>query len=798
MINFYKMQKVKKMRYLTKLIISLITLAILPTIVISLVNYSISKQNLQKEVSESNLDILRQTKVSVDNILQLTERVALQLTTNQKVHEFWYEELSIHKTEDIEIIKETINVTDSIIAGAQYIENISIYSYKNNMLVSCNGENHQIIDSQYMQTIKQLVPKADDIVWVDSGYEMPAELNSDSIQLLKFIYDGFNNGDTENISGFVLIELRNDEFVKLINEIYIRQSGYIFIIDDDSRIIMGENKSLIDEKSLQSSLNLLEAYEGYNKIEVNDKELLVSYTTSTFNKWRYLAVLPADEIDNPVYVIQNMILIVCGIFVILSVVLAFITARGLYNPILAIYNLLEGKNPEQCQLEKMSLRQDELGQINQQVSHIITQLSCERKLNDSIAKENKTLKRQLDDNTLKLKKYFLQRLVYGDITNKQEIVYQANAMSIDLDATYQVVLIEFQRNIEDIFNALDQPKRQMMKMSIINMFEEAISSVTAPLQSFFVGRTRLISIICVDESKSVEANLDSVKVISRVFQNAMLDNYNLKAVISVGNIYKELESITNSYKEALEGVHLKFILGSHAIILRNEIPNEAKRSHPQHYYKKCIKNALRAKSVYDLRALLIKFQEDLANNLFCNMSYIYYTKEIIGCINEYLIEINYSQWEDIRELNKVIINLETYFEYIDDTIAWIGSFIERVYKQLEDTQKPKFNKIVEDTVHIIREEYQNDVSLSYIADKLSVSTTYVSRLLKAEFGKSFKEFLTEYKMEKAKELLRESDLTIQQIAKQVGYNNIRHFTRMFKKYEGVTAGEYKNIVLKEV
>ena len=67
------------------------------------------------------------------------------------------------------------------------------------------------------------------------------------------------------------------------------------------------------------------------------------------------------------------------------------------------------------------------------------------------------------------------------------------------------------------------------------------------------------------------------------------------------------------------------------------------------------------------------------------------------------------------------------------------------------------------------------------------------KIVKQETGKSLLDLINNARIEKAKVLLRETSMYIKEIAEDVGYNNVQSLTRFFKKYEGITPGEFREI-----
>jgi two-component system, response regulator YesN len=92
----------------------------------------------------------------------------------------------------------------------------------------------------------------------------------------------------------------------------------------------------------------------------------------------------------------------------------------------------------------------------------------------------------------------------------------------------------------------------------------------------------------------------------------------------------------------------------------------------------------------------------------------------------------------------------------------------------------------------LRENYQHDITLQEIADQFFLNKEYISRKFKQEFQETLTDYLTKIRIEKAKDLLGKPNMKIYEIAYQVGYQNEKYFSKVFKKQEGATPNEYRN------
>lgn len=85
-----------------------------------------------------------------------------------------------------------------------------------------------------------------------------------------------------------------------------------------------------------------------------------------------------------------------------------------------------------------------------------------------------------------------------------------------------------------------------------------------------------------------------------------------------------------------------------------------------------------------------------------------------------------------------------------------------------------------------------DLSLDEVAEYMGFSKSYTSRIFKEKTGSRYIEYLTQLRMEKAKALLTETDMTVKDISNAVGYYNVPGFRKKFKEYYGVSASQYRN------
>ena len=124
-----------------------------------------------------------------------------------------------------------------------------------------------------------------------------------------------------------------------------------------------------------------------------------------------------------------------------------------------------------------------------------------------------------------------------------------------------------------------------------------------------------------------------------------------------------------------------------------------------------------------------------------------------------------------------------------DLAAILSSMVDDWYEINQATG----NVYVRFAKEYIKENYQNDIRLSEIAQAESINPTYLSRIFSEETGETFSDYLIRYRIQLAKELLHNISINVSEVAEQVGYNDVKHFSSSFKKIVGISPKDYRKL-----
>ena len=95
----------------------------------------------------------------------------------------------------------------------------------------------------------------------------------------------------------------------------------------------------------------------------------------------------------------------------------------------------------------------------------------------------------------------------------------------------------------------------------------------------------------------------------------------------------------------------------------------------------------------------------------------------------------------------------------------------------------------------IEENYMYDLTLEKVAETVFLSPVYLSKIYKKEMGINFSDYVTQKRMERAKELLNNRNLKVYEISELVGYKNLKYFYKIFKHYTGYTPNKYRGMFI---
>lgn len=127
----------------------------------------------------------------------------------------------------------------------------------------------------------------------------------------------------------------------------------------------------------------------------------------------------------------------------------------------------------------------------------------------------------------------------------------------------------------------------------------------------------------------------------------------------------------------------------------------------------------------------------------------------------------------------------------DSMKNWFMNKISESCKNILNKQEERSSNIISQAKDYIKQHFSKDISLDDVSRQVNISPYYFSKIFKEETGENFIEYLTNIRIDKAKDLLRNTEYSMKEICTMCGYSDPNYFSRSFRKNVGVTPTEYK-------
>jgi two-component system, response regulator YesN len=296
------------------------------------------------------------------------------------------------------------------------------------------------------------------------------------------------------------------------------------------------------------------------------------------------------------------------------------------------------------------------------------------------------------------------------------------------------------------------------------------------------------SIIFIKSKKQVITKEELFDIGKRLI-SCIKDQYNINVSVVFGKSLDSIEKIHLEYELMEEIVEYKFFLDEGAILFTD---NEyIAGSFSSESIDKILKNIYQHIEIHDFHSVYISI--DLLFNCIkiiegLSASFVKYI--FTGIVTELYKKVNETDSKKIRLAIEEILkcnNLPQLKEIIDTTVKKIIVVNDAIN---QESGKGTIDKVLS----IIGDEYQNDISLEYLAAKVFLTPTYLSYLFKREVKESLIKYVNRYRLERAKALLGDTNIKIIDISNRVGFASQSYFCTIFKNYYGITPAQYRGKV----
>lgn len=751
--------------YLLKLIILTLVVGTFPVLTLGWYSYHYSSKSVMEQVEERNSQVLRQSQLRVEQTLKMIDFSTTQILGLPIVNRAISMDLGL---EEIDIIQELYTNLSSIQTFELGIKDVYLFSLEKDWLISNSG-----MDEYGQPGLKDKLRPFSAIskgsMWLSGnsaeiqGSEGMVELKHALINIKKWPIN------STNPRGLISVVLSPQQLIDLMDN--DPKMGSMFILDEDSRIIAHSNPSLLGMNLLEEPyINLIKNqtdFVGVFNSTANDNSVSISYRKSTYNGWTYVSVVPTEMITRQAKAIGLTFILVSLGVLLATVIVALIASRKMYSPVKNIYrSLLTDKDTNN--------KKDEFTEISNRIQDILSDQS--------------KLKFELKGQQHQLVEFLVRKMMLGE-TNLQEI--QERLHYYGYGYTHQwnimrVLLVQIDRLDSDRFTDKD---RDLLLFAISNIASEVVP-VGERIPPIVISES--VVILMGTETQSEEAFKESVYNMAAEIQASVKNYLQLQTSVGISRSCEIWSEVGRGYEEGENALKYRARLGEAVILFIEDVqPDKSKEIlYPkdlEYDLSQAIKSLDKERARVALSLMMAALsKEDYDHNEY-QMSLVRLLMELIRLLQDAGISHHLLKVGE-ESLFEELLHIHTTWEIE----AWFGDKIVcPAILLLEERQKAQFSSISQEVKNLIEEAFDTDLTLEKCSVRLNYHPQYISRVFRQETGINFTDYLSQYRLNVAKKWLKETDLTITEIALKLKYNNPANFIRYFRKMEGITPGQFR-------
>lgn len=537
------------------------------------------------------------------------------------------------------------------------------------------------------------------------------------------------------------------------------------VYDSDGKCLFSQSSDISYQKE-QEFQNQLYRSNGSFIYDTGNEELVILNTFSSVTGWTYIAAAPMPVFFNSYRAISQLLFKIAAVTLIILCLLSFLISYRLYLPLRNLVNTISGKDT----ISGKSLSGE------YQLIHSAYK---------DILNKNTSMSAALENMKPAVKDDFFFSLLRGDSFTEGEL--EEKLSFIDEGFTthgYGVVVFQIP-DYEDYVSRFDENARNLHRYTLSQIVENKISQWQLPFAFLKANRSTWALILNIDFNEPLDGREALVKIIKELQEQLPLFPF---LAIGTGQLYDSIIDAPYSYREGVDSLKYQYYSQTGEESVSQE---QSASKPPDTKYMELLKQCIRAGSPEEAGLGWENIFKELSQQELSLEQIRSIGAAVTNSCFSILIEQRLSFQTDSSSASNDYYNALSEAKSPDDLSAIVKSMVKSAAAQVQSFNKAHSGKIAERLQEYINNHLQEDISLNDLADFCHLSPPYVSKLFKDTLNMGFVEYINTLRVSRAKKLLEETKMTVEQIGFQVGFNNVRSFMRTFKQYENTTPGQYR-------
>ncbi|MGI6030790.1 MAG: helix-turn-helix domain-containing protein [Eubacteriales bacterium] len=719
----------------------MLLITLLPLLIFGGYTYNMTRNTIQKQNIEVNRNMLKKTVELADEVLKSGESTLYQISNHPDVIQAVMGSGGGYN-QSKRITTMLADATNHACVASVYVYVASsgtLYSSNSGMMDIRDYTDTQWLgefNTQFLGTKTLLTRKTVDNMQKPQTY----------ITMMRNV-----PYHTWSKKGGVVVNISQSVFQNQI-EAKEQNGSKLLICDKVGTVISSGKEDEIGQKIQKlygDEMTLIE--EDVFLYQAGTEQMIAVYARSDYNDWLYYYSVPYKSFMEPVRLFGFLLVLITGLCLAVTVVMILTINRRIYTPIAKLMDKVVSVGTMPL------LGEDEYEVLDQawekmQTSNV--QLSNKIEETEPILRSRAVIE-YLQGRVSEGCTAYLQKLEQ----DVQQQTMQVVLCRTDYDQEHTIVGIVSLKMMlrEEIENFVAQKGVQIWFSNELDLREYVFVMLGEPLQE-----------------KEYQQLVEEVT-----------PKFPFSVTLAVGVPVIGVTQLAQSMQTAQESMHYRFYFGSNTVYYnRSQLAVQEENGVLLELQKQLL-NYVRVgdkeKAIQQLRTI----QKELVQGKLPQVEQVKFAL--------YMLEQNV-----LEELKKAGLHLDVEYAVLKkdmeqkDTLEECIQALQRLCEEACDRViQGHVGRVNCNILQYIQEHLSQDISLRDVADASGFSGAYVSRLIKEETGRTYVDYLAFVRIEKAKTMLQDRSMSVAEVGSCCGFNNTQGFLRTFKKYEGVTPGQYR-------
>ncbi|MBB6729791.1 helix-turn-helix domain-containing protein [Cohnella zeiphila] len=749
--------------------LSYLVILLIP-IMLGIISYRNSAVVLKEQMGVYNVSLLDQTRQVFDTYLYGVDQLMNNLSLDETILDFLHSKLPM-SPRDQYAMSRAVRSLSTLMNTNDFISNLFVYCRGTDAVLTPTGKYTPELyfgqEASYMGTNVDEIVSSLQLFSYKTFRSAEGTGAAQNQRYLLYLNSLPLNQKNEPL-GTAVVEIDMNKLEAFLQNADMLDQGAAYVIDGNGQTIFGVG----DEKWLSGiDWNRADGKRFFFTRTNEGQNIIVSYSQSTLNNWKYVSVIPSDIVLKKVNYIKNWTIVITLVELALGGLLSVYLARRNYIPIKQL-------------ADKLKLK------VQGNFSGLNNELAFIESAAEAAVGESAKMKGIFEMQRPVMRVTVLNRLLNANEVMVAGIKDSLGSLGIhfkgDIYAVLNIGIEHYRKSISpDTYE-----QQSIIRFVIVNAYEELLKGSYTAYGFETVGDELAV---IVNMTETPPDYLESMYEISQQVKRFVEQKFHTLITIGIGGTHQGVEGLARSYGESKKSLEYRIVKGRGSITAFAELTDR-----PVPFYAFPVQTE--ASILQCVKAGDMEKVNELLNGMFLSdHGGASMTIEEAKCMFMHLVSTGLKVLgETIIDSNKVFgDNFQPVVKILScTTVVEIQTTLHTIFGKIclymAENKKSHNDELKEKIIEYIYDHTADtNLSLSSVAAFLHMNPSYLSHFFKQQTGENFIEFVNKTRLEKVKSLLRTSKLPLSDICSRTGFSSPATLIRVFKKLNGVTPGQYR-------